>query len=68
MVINTLFELHQKVYIPELKIWGKILSVFMSKSGRLEYYVRFFDGRDPKEVYFLEEELCLQEEEKKAGF
>lgn len=68
MVIKTKYNINDKIYIKDLKIWGRILCVFVGKSDRIEYNVRFFNGFDPKEVYFLEDELSLQEEEKKAGF
>lgn len=61
MKINTKYDLNQKVYITELKVWGTVQSIYINSV--LKYYVRFFNGYDPKECYFLEEELSLEDGE-----
>lgn len=66
MNIKTKFNIEDKVYIVPLKLWGKIIG--LSFYIRLKYDVRYFNGFDPKEVLFLEDELSLNEEEKKVGF
>lgn len=66
MTIKTKFNVDDKIYIIPLKIWGKIIGI--SFYSRLKYDCRFFNGFDPKEVLFLEEELSLQESENKLGF
>jgi hypothetical protein len=68
MVIKTKYSINDKIYISELKIWGRILSIFVGGSLRTEYLIRYFDGKEKREIYFLEEELVLQEEEKKVGY
>ena len=68
MKINTKYNINQKVYIPELKLWGKILSIYINKSLEPQYNTRFFNVYDPKEVYFLEDELSLEENKTEAGF
>ena len=55
MNINTTFDINQRVYISELKIWGTIQNIWVSH--QIKYNVRFFDGCDAKECYFLETEL-----------
>lgn len=66
MKINTKFNIDQKVYIKQLKIWGTVLS--FTYSSRLEYYIRFFDKFEPKNIYFLEDELGVDENNEKIGF
>jgi hypothetical protein len=66
MIINTKYDINSKIYIKDLKIHGKIIGI--SYYNRLKYDVRFFNGFDPKECLFLEEELSLQEDEAVLGF
>lgn len=66
MKINTKYNINQKVYVPELKIWGKIISILIN--SHVKYNVRFFNNFDPKEVYFLEDELTLQDGDAVLGF
>ena len=68
MTIKTKYNINDKIYIKDLKIWGKILSIFINGNSRTQYNVRFFSAFDPKEVYFLEDELSLQETETVLGF
>ncbi|MDO8610076.1 MAG: hypothetical protein Q7R95_05980 [bacterium] len=68
MKLSTKFNIDDKIYIKDLKIWGKILSISISGPNRIQYNVRFFNNTDPKEIYFLEDELSLQEEENRVGF
>lgn len=66
MKIETLYNINQKVYITELKICGLILSININ--SYIKYYIRYFDGCDAKECYFLENELKEQEPNKEVGF
>ena len=66
MIINTIHDIKQRVYIKELQIWGVVLAIHMNNS--LKYLVRYFDDKDAKECYFYEEELSLQENENRVGF
>jgi hypothetical protein len=66
MKISTKFDINQKVYIDELKLYGKIKSIFVTRSST-EYNVRYFDSGKPLEVYFLEDEISL-EQKKELGF
>lgn len=66
MKINTKFNLNQRIYIIELKCWGKIKTLFYD--GEIFYKVRYFDNKDPKEVYFLEDELSDKEINQSLGF
>ena len=68
MTIETQFNIGQKVYIPELKFWGKVLSIFLNGNGRIQYNIRYFDDKTPKECYFYEEELSKEEEKTTIGF
>jgi len=68
MVIKTKYNIDDRVYIKYLKTWGRCLSIFISKAGRVEYNIRYFNNGDPKEIYFLEDELSGQEEENRVGF
>lgn len=66
MTINIDFKVKQRVYISELKIWGKVIAIFINSN--ITYNVRYFDGKDPKECYFHADELSLQETETTLGF
>lgn len=66
MKIITKFNIDQRVYLKDLKCWGTILS--LSYTNRLEYFVRFFDKYEPRNIYFLENELQESENEDKIGF
>lgn len=68
MVIKTKFEVNQKIYIKELKIFGRILGIFINNAKEISYNTRYFSGLDYKEVYFLETELSLEEEVTGLGF
>jgi uncharacterized protein YodC (DUF2158 family) len=67
MKINTKFNIKDKVFIKSLKIWGRILCMYINSNG-IEYNVRYFDGFNPKDCYFLEEELQINDGEEKIGF
>ncbi len=66
MTIKTKFNIDDRVYIKDLKIWGKVIGIL--HYARLKYDCRFFNGFDPKEITFLEEELSDKEENKEVGF
>lgn len=57
MKINTTYSLRDKVYINELKVYGKVSAIFFDTN--ISYKVRYFDGRDPRDVYFDEDELSF---------
>lgn len=66
MKLNTKYNINDKVYIIPIKTWGKIIG--LNFYTVLKYDIRFFNGFDPKECLFLEDELSLQEENTKLGF
>jgi hypothetical protein len=68
MVIKSKFDINQTVYLKELKIFGRILSIFINNAKSISYNIRYFSGLDYKEVYFLEDEISDKEEDKRAGF
>ncbi len=65
--INTRFNIKDRLYIKELKIWGRVLAIYISIKG-IEYYIRYFNNAAPVDCYFLEEELQENEGEDKIGF
>ena len=66
MKLSTKYNIDDKIYIKELKIWGRIIGIeFYS---RLKYDVRFFNGYDPKNSCFLEDELSLESDNGAVGF
>lgn len=67
MNINTKYNLQQKVYIKQLKVWGKVVAFFIECED-IQYYVRYFVALKPERCYFHEEELSSQDEESKLGF
>jgi hypothetical protein len=52
------FNLHDEVYIKELKRVGLVKSIWIAEKG-IKYEIRYFDSTKPQEVYFYEEELSL---------
>lgn len=68
MVIKSKFNINQTVYIKELKIFGRVLSIFINSAKDISYNIRYFSGLDYKEVYFLEDEISEKEENTRAGF
>ena len=66
MNIKSKYNIDEKVYIIPLKLWGKIIGI--TYYARLKYDIRFFNGFDPKEVLFLEDELSLEEPKAEVGF
>jgi hypothetical protein len=68
MKINTKFKPLDRVYIKELKVWAKVLLIFIDSSLQIQYKCRFFNNFDAKEGYFYEGELSLQEEGSTLGF
>ena len=68
MTIETKYNIKQRVYISELKIWGKIKGLYIDDDNYYSYKIRFFDGKDPKECYFYDEEISLQETDSTLGF
>jgi len=68
MKLSTKYDPNQKIYIKDLKIWGRVLSVFVDNAKQISYNTRYFDGLSHKDVYFMEDELSDKEEDKKVGF
>lgn len=66
MKIKTQFDYNQRVYIPELKTAGRINALFLTP--QVSYRVRFFDNKEPREVYFEEDELAAIKGEPQIGF
>lgn len=67
MKITTKFDINQPIYIKELKIGGKINSIFITRGG-LEYNVRYFSGLDYKDCYFREDEMLEKDDRTELGF
>ena len=67
MVIKTKYSIGQEVYIKPAKLIGRIKAIFIQQNS-LEYNMRYFINSELKTCYFLEDELQLNEEEKKVGF
>lgn len=67
MKINSKFNIKDKIFIKPLKIWGKVLSLYINSNG-IEYSIRYFDNLNAKECYFLEEEIQENEADGKIGF
>ena len=68
MKLSTKFDINQKIYIKNLKIFGRILSIFIDNAKQITYNTRYFDSLSHKDVYFMEDELSDKEEDKKVGF
>lgn len=55
MIIETKFELGEKVAVKEINKTGKVMAFFYAT--QIEYKVRYFDGGDPRELFFYEDEI-----------
>lgn len=55
MIIETKFEIGDKVVINELNVAGKVVAFYYDI--QLEYKVRYFDSGDLNHIFFLEDEL-----------
>jgi hypothetical protein len=67
MILETKFDLLDKVKILELNKIGVVKSIYLSNLG-LSYNIRYFAGEEIKEVYFYENELSAELDEKVLGF
>ena len=67
MTINTKFDLYQKVYINELKLWGLVKSLFI-EDRNIQYLIRYFSDSEYKTSYFLEDEISKDEPKENLGF
>ncbi len=68
MIIKTKFSVRQKVYIPELKVFGVIKGIYVDDNKEYSYKIRYFNSADYKECYFYEDELSLQDTGTVLGF
>lgn len=50
------FNLHQRVYVKELAVTGRIVAKFEADSG-VQYKVRYFHNGTEQMVYFYADEL-----------
>jgi uncharacterized protein YodC (DUF2158 family) len=66
MKLTTKYSIHDKVYIKELKLWGRITGIYFNIAGH-EYNCRYFISSKPETCYFQEDEIQLEEPEK-LGF
>lgn len=68
MKFDTKFNINEKVYIIPFKREGRI-KAFYANDNAIQYYVRYFDEADIKEIYFYEGELKrIKETDEKLGF
>lgn len=56
MKIETKYDIKDKVKILELERSGYITAIYIGR-GYYQYYVRYFDKCEAKDVYFYEQEL-----------
>lgn len=68
MIINTQYNIGDKVYLKLVNLWGKIISLFIDCDGSIQYNCRYFVELKPQTCYFHEEELSSQEPEAVLGF
>ena len=62
MIIETKYEIGQKVLIEQLNLSGIIQSIYYL--NKVEYRVRYFDAGSIRDPYFFENELLSIEENK----
>lgn len=67
MTIKTKFDRLQEVNILPPKLKGKVIAIYMGGAG-LQYFTRYFQANDIKEIYFFEDELEEIKETPKLGF
>jgi len=67
--IKFVYSRGDKVWIPELKINGRVKSVWIGDAG-VQYNVRYFHDGKADTVYFYEDELetLNGQKSKKTGF
>lgn len=58
-MINNKFNIGDKVKINPLDLRGRVISIWMNKTG-LMYEVRYFWDAKKNEVYFYADELCKE--------
>jgi uncharacterized protein YodC (DUF2158 family) len=56
MILELKFSIGDRVQITEVERPGKVLSVWLTKTGT-QYEVRYFDKAEAKSIYFYEDEL-----------
>ena len=67
MKITTKFNIDDNVKLKELNRHGRIMSIFITRSG-VEYQVRYFDNAELRSVYFLDSEMEKIDMDNKVGF
>lgn len=67
MKLETKFDINERIYIKELKTWGLIRAIYICGAG-LEYSVKYFSEMNPKESYFLEDDLSSKKDADIIGY
>lgn len=68
-VINTVFEIRDKVHIKEIDKYGMVVGFWISGDQlQLQYQVRYFKDGDVKDIYFYDFELEKKEKGSGVGF
>lgn len=70
MTIETKFEYAQKVYLPQLKVTGRVKAFYLTQLGGVQYSIRYFtEAGKPEQEYFFEDEITAEiPAEKRTGF
>ena len=64
--LNFKYYIGDKVYIKNIKLFGKITGIYIS-CNCIQYNIRYFDGVKPETCYFDLDEIS-REEPKEIGF
>lgn len=54
--MNLSFNIGDKVQIPELETYGRVVSIWVQQCG-IQYEVRYFLNGEAKNVFFFENEI-----------
>lgn len=69
MKFNTKFDLYEKVYINEIKLYGVIVNIYISGDDKLvQYNLRYFVDSKANTCYFYEDELSKDKPKTELGF
>lgn len=67
MILETKFNIHDRVLISEINKVGLIKSIFYN-GAQISYNIRYFSGDSAQEAYFYEDELTLEAKKEALGF
>lgn len=68
MKIETQFNVGEKVWLKELRVPARVVSIICSAEDGLQYRCRWFDGKKSETDYFFLDEVGTLPENEAIGF